>query len=157
MSLAYIPAMLAALSGAKPEESGLASGIVNTTYQVGSALGLAAITAVATAYGASQLGNVSALVDGFRAAFVGAALIAVAGAGLALITLRQPAAAPAAVPAEAPTAAAPGDRHPPPPPRIPTPPTVVPPLGAAAFSGPPNLPREPRRVSERQTSPRLTP
>jgi len=33
MSLAYIPVMLAALSGARPEEGGLASGIVNTTYQ----------------------------------------------------------------------------------------------------------------------------
>jgi len=101
MSLAYIPAMLAALSGARPEESGLASGIVNTTYQVGSALGLAAITAVATAYGAGQLGDVAALVDGFQAAFVGAAIIALVGAGLALVSLRQPAAAAAAVPAAA--------------------------------------------------------
>ncbi len=93
MSIAYIPAMLAALSGVKPEESGLASGIVNTTYQVGSALGLAAITAVATAYGAGQLGNLPALVDGFQAAFIGAAIISVVGAGLALISLHQPAAA----------------------------------------------------------------
>ncbi|MFD9072768.1 MFS transporter, partial [Streptomyces lasiicapitis] len=42
MSLAYIPAMMAAMSGAPQEQAGLASGIVNTTYQVGSALGLAA-------------------------------------------------------------------------------------------------------------------
>ena len=91
MSLAYIPAMLAALSGAKPEESGLASGIVNTTYQVGSALGLAAMTAVATAYGADRLGDLPALVDGFRAAFVGAAAVALAGAVLALTWLRRPA------------------------------------------------------------------
>ena len=109
MSLAYIPAMLAALSGAKPEESGLASGIVNTTYQIGSALGLAAITAVATASGAGQLGDVAALVDGFRAAFIGAAAIAVAGAGLALVTLRQP--TPAVVAVEAPTEI-PNDREP---------------------------------------------
>ena len=96
MSLAYIPAMLAALSGAKPEESGLASGIVNTTYQVGSALGLAAMTAVAAAYGADQLADLPALVDGFQAAFVGAAAIAVVSAGLAVIALRKPSATPIA-------------------------------------------------------------
>jgi MFS family permease len=89
MSLAYIPAMLAALSGAKPEEGGLASGIVNTTYQVGSALGLAVKTANATAQGADQLGNPSALVDGFSVAFIGAAAVALAGAGLVLAWLRQ--------------------------------------------------------------------
>ena len=90
MSLAYIPAMLAALSGARPEQGGLASGIVNTTYQIGSALGLAVMTAVATGRGADQIGNLPALVDGFSAAFVGAALIAVAGAGLTLVWLRSP-------------------------------------------------------------------
>ncbi len=90
MSLAYIPAMLAALSGPKPEEGGLASGIVNTTYQIGSALGLAVMTAIATARGADQIGNASALVDGFSAAFVGAAAVALAGAGLVVIWLRQP-------------------------------------------------------------------
>lgn len=92
MSLAYIPALLAALSGAQPEESGLASGIVNTTYQIGSALGLAVMTAVASAWGAGQLGNRPALTDGFQAAFVGAAAIAGVGAVLALVWLRQPSA-----------------------------------------------------------------
>jgi EmrB/QacA subfamily drug resistance transporter len=90
MSLAYIPAMLASLSGARPEESGLASGIVNTTYQVGSALGLAAMTAVATAFGVDQIGNPVALVDGFQAAFIGAAIVALAGAVLGLILIKQP-------------------------------------------------------------------
>ena len=41
MSLAYIPGTIASISGAKPEDSGLASGLVNTSYQIGSALGLA--------------------------------------------------------------------------------------------------------------------
>ena len=68
------------LQSAKPEEGGLASGIVNTSYQVGSALGLAAMTALATAQGADQLGNLAALTDGYSAAFLGAAGIAVAGA-----------------------------------------------------------------------------
>ncbi len=90
MSLAYIPAMLAALSGPKPEEGGLASGIVNTTYQVGSALGLAVMTAIATAQGANQIGNPAALVDGFRTAFLGAAAIAMVGAVLAAAWLQAP-------------------------------------------------------------------
>ena len=93
MSLAYIPAMFAAMSGAKPAEAGLASGIVNTTYQIGSALGLAAMTAVATSNGADQLGNPLALVDGFSAAFVGAAGIAIAGAIVAALFIRRPTAA----------------------------------------------------------------
>ena len=90
MSLAYIPAMLAALSGAKPEQGGLASGIVNTTYQIGSALGLAVMTAIATGRGSDQIGNPAALVDGFSAAFLGAAAIALAGAGLTGLWLRTP-------------------------------------------------------------------
>ncbi len=98
MSLAYIPAMLAALAGAKPEEGGLASGIVNTTYQIGSALGLAVMTAIATANGADQLGNPGALTDGFQAAFLSAAAIALVGAGLVLVWLRQPRAAAAPEP-----------------------------------------------------------
>lgn len=68
MSLAYIPAMMSAMSGVRPEEAGLASGIVNTTYNVGSALGLAVMTAIATGQGSEQ------------AAFVGAAVVAAVGA-----------------------------------------------------------------------------
>ncbi|MEV4471262.1 MFS transporter [Nonomuraea sp. NPDC049504] len=88
MSLAFIPSLGTAISSARPEEGGLASGIVNTSYQVGSALGLAAMTAVAAANGADQLGNLPALTDGFSAAFVGAAAIALAGALIAAATLR---------------------------------------------------------------------
>ncbi|MFE6029005.1 MFS transporter [Streptomyces niveus] len=96
MALAFIPSLGTALSSARPEEGGLASGIVNTSYQVGSALGLAAMTAVASAYGAKELGNPVALTDGFSAAFVGAAAIAAAGAVIAWLTLRtSPAPAPA--------------------------------------------------------------
>ncbi|MGP4101782.1 MFS transporter [Nonomuraea sp. KM90] len=80
MSLAYIPAMMSAMSGARPEEAGLASGIVNTTYQVGSALGLAAMTAVFT----SQT-------SGFQPAFAGAAVVAVIGAVLSAAFMRKPA------------------------------------------------------------------
>jgi hypothetical protein len=56
-ALAFIPSLGTAISSARPEEGGLASGIVNTAYQVGSALGLAAMTAVAASYGATRLGR----------------------------------------------------------------------------------------------------
>ena len=91
MSLAFIPSLGTAISSARPEEGGLASGIVNVSYQVGSALGLAAMTAIAAGAGAGQLGDVRALTDGFSAAFVGAAVIALVGAVAAAVTLRTPA------------------------------------------------------------------
>ncbi|MFW6691587.1 MFS transporter [Streptomyces sp. MAR4 CNX-425] len=95
MSLAFIPSLGTALSSARPEEGGLASGIVNTSYQVGSALGLAVMTAVAAAHGSRELGNPVALTNGFSAAFLGAAGLAAAGALASLVTLRT---APAAEP-----------------------------------------------------------
>ncbi|HSD77527.1 MAG TPA: MFS transporter, partial [Solirubrobacteraceae bacterium] len=104
MALAFIPSLQTAISSARPDEGGLASGIVNTGYQVGSALGLAAMTALASAHGADRLGDVGALTDGYSAAFLGAAGIAVAGGLLALTTLRRPSAIVAAAgPSAAPT------------------------------------------------------
>jgi hypothetical protein len=90
MSLAIIPSLGTAISAAKPEEGGLASGIVNTSYQVGSALGLAVMTAIATSHGADQLGNATALTDGYSAAFLATAAVAAAGALLAGLLLRVP-------------------------------------------------------------------
>ncbi|MEU0687415.1 MFS transporter [Streptomyces uncialis] len=88
MALAYIPAMIAAMAGAPQEQAGLASGIVNTTYNVGSALGLAALTALATTHGAGELGDLPALTDGFSAAFLGAAAIAAVGAVITLVAMK---------------------------------------------------------------------
>jgi EmrB/QacA subfamily drug resistance transporter len=90
MALAFIPSLGTAISSAPPQEGGLASGIVNTSYQVGSALGLAAMTALAASQGAGEIGNPQALTDGFSAAFIGAAVVSVVGGLLALVTLRQP-------------------------------------------------------------------
>ena len=90
MSLAFIPSLGTAISSAPPEQGGLASGIVNTSYQVGSAIGLAAMTAVAAAYGANQLNDPSALTEGFSAAFLGAGGIALAGAVVGAATMRGP-------------------------------------------------------------------
>jgi EmrB/QacA subfamily drug resistance transporter len=91
MSLTFIPTLIAALSAARPEEGGLASGLVNTTYQVGSALGLAVASAVAV--GATNGTAPSALNDGYSAAFFTAAAVAVGAALLAIVKLRSPAAA----------------------------------------------------------------
>ena len=79
MALAFIPSLGTALSAARPRKADLASGIVNTSYQVGSALGLAAMTALATAHGADRLGNPPALTNGYSAALLGAAATAAAG------------------------------------------------------------------------------
>jgi EmrB/QacA subfamily drug resistance transporter len=88
MSLAYIPAMITSTMGARPEDAGLASGLVNTTYQVGSAIGLAAMVAVA--------GTGSSMLAGFQAAFIGAAAIAFVAAVIAAFGVRMPRVAPAA-------------------------------------------------------------
>lgn len=88
MSLAFIPSLGTAISSARPEEGGLASGIVNTSYQIGSALGLAAMTALAASYGGGRLGDLTALTNGYSAAFLGAAGIAAVGAVAAGLTLR---------------------------------------------------------------------
>lgn len=93
MSLAYIPAMITATAGARPEDGGLASGLVNTTYQVGSAIGLAAMVAVAGSRTASLAGTqdaVHAMNGGFSAAFLGAAAIAFVAAAISAVAIRSP-------------------------------------------------------------------
>lgn len=89
MSLAYIPATMIGVSGARPEETGLASGLLNTTYQVGSAVGLAAMVAVAASYQSAEASSAE-LLAGFKAAFARAAVVAAVGAVLALVALRGP-------------------------------------------------------------------
>jgi EmrB/QacA subfamily drug resistance transporter len=96
MGLAFVPVTLIATSGIGAEEAGLASGLFNTSQQIGGALGLAILATFAaskTATTLSDLGhapppadNAQALVDGFHVAFFGAAVF-VAGASLALLLL----------------------------------------------------------------------
>jgi predicted MFS family arabinose efflux permease len=93
MSLAYIPAMITATSGAAREQEGLASGVVNTTYQVGSAIGLAAMVALAGArsagLAAEGISGPATLHGGFSVAFVGAAIIAFVAAAIAAWRVRS--------------------------------------------------------------------
>lgn len=92
MSLAYIPSMMAAMSGAKPEEAGLASGLANTSYQIGSAISLAIMVAIATTTSASEIGSntIEALNSGFQEAFFWSGIVAFTGAVLALLFIRSP-------------------------------------------------------------------
>lgn len=92
MSLAYIPGTIAAMSGAKPEETGLASGLVNTSYQIGSALGLAIIVAIVAAKtdavqteGTAEL---AVLNEGFRTAFKSAAVVSGMAALIAVFSIK---------------------------------------------------------------------
>jgi sugar phosphate permease len=94
MALSYIPSTISSISGAKPEETGLASGIVNTSYQIGSALGLAAMVAIAGASTKSLQNKgtdqIIALNNGFQSAFLIAGVIAITAAIIALLFLEQP-------------------------------------------------------------------
>jgi len=89
MALAFIPSLGIALSSARPDEGGLAAGLVNTSYQVGSALGLACLTAVAAAKGSLASGDVVSVTSGYSSAFLGAAIVSAAGAVIAVIALRS--------------------------------------------------------------------
>jgi MFS family permease len=75
--------MTLAMSGATPSEAGLASGLVNTTLQVGGALGLAVLATLSTTRTDTLLSeghsNASALTGGYHLAFlIGAGLVLVA-------------------------------------------------------------------------------
>jgi MFS family permease len=92
--IAFNPVLLAAMSDVKPEESGLASGIVNTAFMMGGALGLAVLASLAasrtdtlTSEGHSHL---SALTGGYHAAFVVGALFAIAAVVVGTVLLRTP-------------------------------------------------------------------
>lgn len=90
MAMAYIPGTIASMSGAKPAETGLASGISNTSYQVGSAIGLAIVVAVATSFSEGAGDSPGLIITGIRAAFVSAAIIALLAVFLAWRFIKTP-------------------------------------------------------------------
>lgn len=86
-----IPLTIAAVSGVPPTRAGLASGLINTTQQVGISVGLAIVSTVAAATTASAsplLSSSAALVSGFQVGFLTAAGFAGTGVILALVLLR---------------------------------------------------------------------
>ena len=92
MGLTFVPITIAGMAGVDDAQAGLASGLINTTQQIGGALGIAVMSAVATSVtsdsivtGATQA---AALADGFQAAFWVAAAVAFAGVVLPLALIR---------------------------------------------------------------------
>jgi MFS family permease len=84
--MAFNPLFLAAMSDAKPDEAGLASGLVNTSFMMGGALGLAVLASLAASHTGLDVGA-EALASGYRLAFAISAGAAILAAALAL-TLR---------------------------------------------------------------------
>jgi EmrB/QacA subfamily drug resistance transporter len=110
MGFSFVPISIAALAGVQPSEAGLASGLINTSQQIGGALGIAALSAVATSTTTDQLAAGSAralaLTDGFQAAFIGGTAVAVVGVLVALFVVRGRDLSGEAAPAPAPEVAA---------------------------------------------------
>jgi len=78
--IAFNPVLLAAMSDVKPEEAGLASGVVNTSFMMGGALGLAVLASLAAARTnrllSSGADSLVALVGGYHIAFLIGAVFA---------------------------------------------------------------------------------
>ena len=94
MGMTFVPLTLLATTNVEPDDAGLASGLFNTSQQVGGALGLAVLSTLATSHTshlvASGTGGAEALTRGFDVAFaVGAALMAAGIVVVALFVRRQ--------------------------------------------------------------------
>jgi EmrB/QacA subfamily drug resistance transporter len=93
IGFSFVPISIAALAGVQPAEAGLASGLINTSQQIGGALGIAALTSIATSTTNTKLASGSALpvalTDGFQSAFFGAAGVAILGILVALFVVRR--------------------------------------------------------------------
>ncbi|MFY3697831.1 MFS transporter [Achromobacter xylosoxidans] len=91
--IAFNPMLLAAMSDVEPGQSGLASGVVNTAFMMGGALGLAVLASLAAARTAALAGAgaapVAALAGGYRMTFLAGAVIAAVAAALAAALVRS--------------------------------------------------------------------
>jgi EmrB/QacA subfamily drug resistance transporter len=88
MGMSFVPVTIAGTSGVAPGDSGLASGLLNTTQQVGGSLGLAILSSVATSRATSALHTglalPAALTHGFKGAFIVGGVFCAVGAVVAI-------------------------------------------------------------------------
>jgi EmrB/QacA subfamily drug resistance transporter len=93
IGFSFVPISIAALAGVQPAEAGLASGLINTSQQIGGALGIAALSTVATSATENAVRGGTALpvalTDGFQTAFMAGAGIALLGVVAALTLIRR--------------------------------------------------------------------
>jgi EmrB/QacA subfamily drug resistance transporter len=93
IGFSFVPISIAALAGVEPSEAGLASGLINTSQQIGGALGIAALSSIATSTTSNELSNGTgvafALTDGFQNAFLAGGIVAAAGILVALLVVSR--------------------------------------------------------------------
>jgi MFS family permease len=108
--IAFNPILLAAMNDAKPHEAGLASGLVNTSFMMGGALGLAVLVSIAAASTQSILASgaeqLVALNSGYHAAFLAGSFFTLIAVLLGTFVLRE-----ANVPQEEPSETTPDNSH----------------------------------------------
>jgi MFS family permease len=96
LGFGFVTSTIAAVSGIRDHEQGLASGLINTSQQIGGAIGLAVLATIATTRTddlmASAQGNPealpNALTEGFQSAFLGGAAFAILGLIATLVLIR---------------------------------------------------------------------
>jgi MFS family permease len=93
MGLTFVPVTLLATAGVAPEDSGLASGLLNTSQQVGGALGLAILSTFAANHATSELASGAtrpeALLAGWQVGFTGGAIVLILAAMTLVLGLRR--------------------------------------------------------------------
>ncbi len=93
LGFSFVPISIAALAGVRDMEAGLASGLINTSQQVGGAVGIAVLSTIATTRTSDEVASGTALpfalTDGFQAAFITGAAIALVGILVALFVVRR--------------------------------------------------------------------
>ncbi len=90
MGMTFMPIYAAATSGVAPQQSGLASGLINTSQQIGGAIGLAVLSEIAASITANNINNINDVVAGYHTAFAIAVLFIVFAIILALTVIQSP-------------------------------------------------------------------
>jgi EmrB/QacA subfamily drug resistance transporter len=93
LGFSFVPISIAALAGIEPAEAGLASGLINTSQQIGGALGIATLSTIATSRTEHALAggatHPDALVTGFHAAFWAAVVVSIIGVVASITLIRR--------------------------------------------------------------------